>query len=253
MAGFLFGYLEKGALRRWDAAVRRAEGLDQKGLKRLRRKAFALGQRANRVVEAADARLAEARSHTSGIRRPLHCDWAWRPVLWSAPFPSSGVAAVASKTEIGSEVKVFHDCPLGEISVRQRPNGARQSAAPYGVGVDVFGFEGSFLSLAVDLPDEGVRGLLRRHVVRLDIVLDTERPLEVFGRLNVRHGPNVEKIVRQFDGHDGELAIEFDMAATRLDEDRVEGAWLDLIFEGPEMNQIVLRDLTLTRRPRAEF
>ena len=29
--------------------------------------------------------------------------------------------------------------------------------------------------------------------------------------------------------------------------------WLDLIFEGAEMNQIILRDVSLTRRPRAEI
>jgi hypothetical protein len=29
--------------------------------------------------------------------------------------------------------------------------------------------------------------------------------------------------------------------------------WIDLIFEGPEMNQITLRDVTLSRRPRAEL
>ena len=28
--------------------------------------------------------------------------------------------------------------------------------------------------------------------------------------------------------------------------------WVDLIFEGPEMNQIILRDVTFSRRPRAE-
>jgi len=33
----------------------------------------------------------------------------------------------------------------------------------------------------------------------------------------------------------------------------VEKALIDLIFEGPEMNQVTIRDLTLSRRPRAEF
>ena len=76
---------------------------------------------------------------------------------------------------------------------------------------------------------------------------------EIFGRLNVRHGPNVEQIVREFSGSNGEFAIEFDLSATRIHEARVERAWLDLIFEGPEMNEIILRDVTLSRRPRAEF
>ena len=119
--------------------------------------------------------------------------------------------------------------------------------------MDVFQFDGSFLSLALDLPQAAIDGLTRRHIIRLEIRVETEKPLEIFGRINVRHGPNIEQLVREFDGSAGELSLEFDLAATRLNETRVERAWLDLIFEGPEMNAITLRDLTLSRRPRAEF
>ena len=51
----------------------------------------------------------------------------------------------------------------------------------------------------------------------------------------------------------GEMIAEFDLAYTNINEKRVERAWVDLIFESPEMNLIVLRDLTLSRRPRAEL
>jgi hypothetical protein len=33
----------------------------------------------------------------------------------------------------------------------------------------------------------------------------------------------------------------------------VDSIWLDLIFEGPQMNQITLLDLTISRKPRAEM
>ena len=49
----------------------------------------------------------------------------------------------------------------------------------------------------------------------------------------------------------GVCEVEFDLAYSKLNEKRVEKAWIDLIFEGPEMNQITLRDLTFSRRPRA--
>jgi hypothetical protein len=50
-----------------------------------------------------------------------------------------------------------------------------------------------------------------------------------------------------------EVWVEFDLAYTDLNEKRIERMWLDLIFEGPELNQILLRDVTLARRPRAEI
>ena len=132
-------------------------------------------------------------------------------------------------------------------------NSKPEDIAPYGVRFDVFQFDGSFLSLALDLPPEGVNGLSRQHILRLDIRVETEKPLEIFARINVRHGPNVEQLVREFEGSEGEMFTEFDLAATRLNDARTERAWLDLIFEGPQMNAITLRDLTLSRRPRAAF
>lgn len=53
--------------------------------------------------------------------------------------------------------------------------------------------------------------------------------------------------------NDDDVIVEFDMAYTNLNEKRVERAWVDLIFEGPEMNQVILRDLTFARLPRAEL
>ena len=249
----LFELLDKGTLRRWDRAARTADTLDAGALKRLRQKARLLGRRVDKVLYVAEERLALPLAGEAGVRRPMHSDWAWRPEVWRGPIKPAGLALVESKTPIGREAKVFHDCTLGELSVRQLRNTKAEDIAPYGLRMDVFQFEGSFLSLVLDLPKEGVDGLSRRHIVRLEIRVETEKPLEIFGRLNVRHGPNLEQVVREFEGSDGELLIEFDMAATRLNEARIENAWLDLIFEGPEMNAITLRDVTLSRRPRAEF
>ena len=253
MTGRLFGLLEKRTLRRWDRAARLAATLDPVPLKSLRQNARALNRTIDQLLHTADGRLALPLAERAAIRRPMHSDWAWRPELWSGPVRPSGFATVKTKTEIGGEAKLFHDCKLNAVSLRQLRNSRAEDIAPYGIRMDVFQFEGSFLSLVVDLPREGIDGMTRRHVMRLEIRLETERPLDVFGRINVRHGPNVEKLVGQFEGSSGDLAVEFDLSATRLNESRIEAAWLDLIFEAPEMNEIVLHDVTLTRRPRAEM
>ncbi len=69
----------------------------------------------------------------------------------------------------------------------------------------------------------------------------------------MRHGPNTEQVVRELPLNAEDVWVEFDLAYTKVNEKRVEKAWVDLIFEGPEMNQIVIRDLTFSRRPRAEL
>lgn len=253
MTGPLTGLIERRTAHRWRRAAARADTADFGELKALRQQARTLSRHVDRVLHVAEGRLALPLAGHAAIRRPMHSDWAWRPELWCGPIKPGGLATVASKTAIGREAKVFHDCALSELSVRQIRNTRAEDIAPYGVRMDVFRFDGSFLSLVIDMPEDGIKGLSRRHVIRLEIRVETEKPLEIFGRLNVRHGPNVEQLVREFSGSTGEVTVEFDLSATRMNEDRVERAWLDLIFEGPEMNEIVLRDVTLSRRPRAEF
>ena len=137
--------------------------------------------------------------------------------------------------------------------MRQIRNTRETDLSPFGVRMDVFRFDGSFLSIVIDLPPEAVHGLSLRHVIRVDAIAEMEKPLEIFARLNIRHGPNVEQIVRELPLSEEEVMVEFDLAYTKMNEKRVEKLWIDLIFEGPEMNQVILRDLTVSRRPRAEL
>ena len=152
---------------------------------------------------------------------------------------------------LGSEATLFHDCQLSELTLRQLRNQREEDLAPYGVRMDVFKFDGSFLSLVIDLPSGATNGLTRNHLLRMSSIIEMEKPLEIFARLNIKHGPNTEQIVRELPLHEADIVVEFDLAYSNLNEKRVEKAWIDLIFEGPEMNQVVLHELTFTRRPRA--
>ncbi|HAW47009.1 MAG TPA: hypothetical protein DCX34_07190, partial [Roseovarius sp.] len=136
-------------------------------------------------------------------------------------------------------------------TLRQLRNRREQDLAPFGLRMDVFRFDGSFLSLAIDLPPEAIEGMTKRHLVRLDTIIDMEKPLEIFARLNVRHGPNTEQIIRKLPLDAQENTVEFDLAYSSLNEKRLERAWIDLIFENPAMSQVTLRDVTFGRRLRA--
>ena len=77
-------------------------------------------------------------------------------------------------------------------------------------------------------------------------------PLEIFCRLNVKHGPNVEQMVRELPLGAEEVMAEFDLAYTQMNERRLDKIWLDLIFESPAMSAVELRELFLSRHLRAE-
>lgn len=240
-------------LSRWSRAARLAPSLTLEDLRQLRSDAKAIRRTVEQVIHVADERLLAPLGAGDGIERPLGSDWAWRPALWRGPVTPAGHAAAQSRATIGDEVTLFHDCRESELTLRQIRNTRAQDIAPFALRMDVFRFDGSFLSLVLDLPETGVQGLRRNHLMRLTMDVALERPLEIFCRLNVKHGPNTDQLVRELPAATGQQFVEFDLAYTKMNEKRVEKIWVDLIFEGPQMNQIVLHDLTFARHPRADI
>jgi hypothetical protein len=240
-------------LRHWTRLAEHAATMELGQLRALRGKAWGLRCRLDRVLHEADGRLALPVIGSNAIQKPLGTDWAWRPELWRGPIPVPGIASAPGRAQICDGLTLFHDCLRSELTVRQIRNRRASDLAPFGLRMDVFRFDGSYLSLAIDLPDAAVANLKLRHVIRMTVIVEFESPLEIFARLNIKHGPNVEQVVRELPLNAQEVLVEFDMAYTRMNEKRIERLWVDLIFEGPEMNQVILRDVTFTRRPRAEL
>ncbi|MEL6169652.1 MAG: DUF6478 family protein [Pseudomonadota bacterium] len=242
-----------GPKRRWARLTEKAKTLDLDDLRDLRTEAQVLRRRLSRFIDQADGRLALPLIDHDAIEKPLNADWAHRPGAWRRALASPGHAAIGPKTPLDGETTAFHDCGRSEVTIRQIRNTRAEDLAPFGLRLDVFRFTGGFLSLVIDLPHDAVETLKKSHVYTAVILIETEKPLEVFGRLNVKHGPNTEQIVREFDIENGSGHVAFDLAYTRINDRHAERIWLDLIFESPEMNQIILRDVTLVRHPRAEF
>ena len=239
------------SLRRWRRRAQAADKAPLSALRDQRNQARQLRTHLDRLIHVADGRLALPQIGTSYFPKPHGTDWAWRPELWRGPLPTPGLSSVASKSTLGDEVTLFHDCAYSELTLRQLRNTREEDLAAYGLRLDVFRFDGSFLSLVIDLPQDAAEGMTRDHILRVDTIIEAEKPLEIFARLNIKHGPNTEQIVRELPLNEEQVRVEFDLAYSRLNEKRIEKAWLDLIFEAPEMNQVVLRDLTFSRRRRA--
>lgn len=238
---------------KWARNARMARSADLIPLRRQRLRARQLKAHLDQLIHIADERLALPLEGSTSFPKPHNADWAWRPELWRGPLPVPGISGVQTRAMLGNEITLFHDCAFSELTLRQLRNLREADLAPYGLRMDVFQFDGSFLSLVIDLPADAIVDLKRTHLIRLDVIVELEKKIEIFARLNVKNGPNTEQIVRELDVDQTQTVVEFDMAYSKLNERRVDGAWIDLIFEGPEMNQVVLRDLTLSRRPRAQI
>jgi len=244
---------QRRMLRRWERLAQTTEDTDLATLRNIRTDARALIRPLRKVVHVADSRLMLPLIGSNAIQSPPNSDWSYRPEIWRGPLTPRGIAAAPNKARLGHEATVFHDCKISELTLRQIRNTHENDLAPFGLKMDVFRFDGSYLSLVLDLPDMAVQGLKKKHLFRMDASVKMETPLEIFARLNIQHGPNTEQIVRELPLNQDNVMVEFDLAYTRMNEKRAERMWIELIFEGPQMNQIILRDITFSRRPRAEL
>jgi len=251
ITGLIDQIVQRRAVQRWRRYAGAAKNVDLDTLRKIQGRAHNLKRPLDDLIHIADSRLMLPIVGADAIQSPRGSDWVWRPEVWRGPVVPVGMSSVASTTKMGAQVTVFHDCKISELTLRQLRNRRKQDLAPFGLQLDVFRFDGSYLSLAIDLPSASVKGIKKNHLLRMDTIIEMEKPLEIFARLNIKHGPNTEQLVRELPLHESEVMVEFDLSYTNLNEKRAERIWIDLIFEGPQMNQIIMRDITFSRRPRA--
>ena len=203
-------------------------------------------KRPNRGLwHAASPAAQPCRAVSSDLPAPLHADWVWRAPAWCAAL---AIPPVRDGAEIAPGAKVFHDDPLARIALgKPQP----KDVPPVSLSLELAAFAGSFLSIAVDLPPAALTGLRRRHIVQADTCIGASGAEGVFLRLNLRHGPNTDRITQSIRPGTAQSA-EFELFHTDFDEARVTAAWIDLIVARPVPGPIVISDLIVSRRPRAE-
>lgn len=163
---------------------------------------------------------------------PLNADWAWTPDGWQAASGANGDA-------LSPAARLFHDDETARIAVTPLADG---------VALQPEAFQGGFVSVALDLPESGVRGLSPHHVVSADIGL--ERPLssQAFLRLNLRLGPDTIMRMVGLPSEPGWASIDLDRAFQ--DARTVDHAWLDLICERPGLSRLSFAVKAVRRHPR---
>ncbi|MFV0294148.1 MAG: DUF6478 family protein [Paracoccus sp. (in: a-proteobacteria)] len=248
------------SLRQWAKAewTRLGDTVPQvgsKGLRSLRDEARALRCDLDRFLLRTDQRVVASQTELAAIPLPGGTDWRWRPEALSARITPTGMAAPESGIRLGDSAAVWHDCNERALVLRQTQNAHVTDLAAFGLRLEVLGFTGSFLSLAVDLPDEALAGLSRNHIIRVETAMQAEQDLDIYARLNIGNGPNTEEQVHHLGRMQPEdictHVTEFDLEMTEMNEKRLDKIWIDLIFEKPFMNAVVIREMIFSRHPRA--
>jgi hypothetical protein len=246
-------YLHRRAIARWRKATQAVGEMEFAALDAENEAARKLLRNIRAFKLEADSRLALPRIGSNTFPQPPGTDWSWRPKPWRAPVDGGGFAPALSKMELTNELVIFHDCKRTQISLRQTRNMREVDLSPYSIDLEAFHFDGSYLSLVIEVPKASCEGLKKRHLIRLAAVIERERPTQIHARLNVKNGPNTEQVLLTLPDDKNETMVEFDLAYSGLNERRAERMWIDLMIESPAMNKISFRDLTLCRYPRAEL
>lgn len=246
----LMRYLDKYILQKWRRHSQKSADVALHELSNLRIEAGKLARVLNEFLTAADNRIRRPRVGEMRFPVPHGTSWSWRPEIFRLPLQPNVLLAVEPSSGFGNHLKVFHDCPLGDVIVHQARSTEAVTLAPFAVAVEVFDFTGSFLALIVDFPPDGVKGLVHEHVLRIETQTKTEHPLTGYVRLNIEHGPNKEQFVEDII-LGGENLVEFDFAHSNVNVNRIEKAWLEIIVNNPEMNMLEIKDVRISRRLRA--
>lgn len=221
----------------------------------LRERAQALHRQLGRFLQASDPWMLRPVG-VPDADLPPGTDWHWRPRLFMGRISPQAIAAPGNGHRLGEDAALWHDCGHKALILRQRSRPRPGQAACHGLVIEMLGFSGSFLSLALDLPAEALDGLAAERILRLDTVVDAERPITLYARINLVQGPNTQTVLRQLGhpvaGQGAARQAEFDLAYADLANRPVERAWLDLIFEAPRMNAVTVNDAVLSGRPRAQ-
>ena len=118
MASILDRFSNARMLRRWRKVAGGAEQVSLPQLRSQRNDARKLRTHLDHLIHVAEGRLALPRIGSSYFARPHGTDWSWRPELWRGPLPSPGLSSVPSKSKLGEEVTLFHDCDFSELTLR---------------------------------------------------------------------------------------------------------------------------------------
>ena len=245
------------AAEQWHLLAQRIQQGDRRSARRLRDEAQALRQDLNLFLQGSDAQTNAAGTSVQALQMPPGTDWRWRPLIFQGAMQDSSMTAPDNGQRLGEEVALWHDCANRSLILRQKINRRATDLAPYGLRLEGLGFSGSYLSLSLDLPEPAREGLDGHHILRLAATLRAERPITVYGRLNLAQGPNSETILRQLGdpvgGQRDERVVEFDLGYAELSDRPVDKLWLDLIFESPRMNAVTLSDMVMSRHARASI
>jgi hypothetical protein len=134
--------------------LQQVAGVKTAKLRQQRREALALQRQLGEVLPGINGVLQPPAGRVSGVSAWLQDALGLAPRALDRALSHQFWPGEQSGARLMPNTKVFFDDATCALIVQQFRNDISEGFAPYGVALELFQFEGSFLSLAIDLPDE---------------------------------------------------------------------------------------------------
>ena len=119
-------------------------------------------------------------------------------------------------------MKLFHYAQYAQITSRQIKQTAYQDAPAFGLSLDVYEFNGGYISLEIRLPHCVTDTLSHRHLIRMHWLLTLRNPLRAFARVNIENGLNTANIIVPLPINTETEWAQFDLSTVKFAERRLK-------------------------------
>ena len=153
--------------------------------------------------------------------------------------------ALPSGSDLGGGIKIFHNGH--ETAVQAK------TLMPDSITLQTMQFTGTYLALAIDLPGPAIAGLRKDHILRLAAHLNTQNCNALHARLNLSQLTKTQEMQGSILGQADQIFADFDFYHTEMGQTPAKHGWIDLIFSPQSDCLLTLGEITVGRRPRANF
>lgn len=174
------------------------------------------------------------------LRRPVL--WSWRPEAFVAAGGDRDIG-LQSGSRIAPGISLFHDATDATGAL---------TAEGAGVEIGLDAFDGSYLSLAFDLPVEALPLLAGGRIFEAAAAIDCEPWRRAWVRLNLQRESGIARCVGDLAPGPGAARAALDIA-TFPHVVEPGHAWAEIIFDAAPRTKIALPDLVFWIAPRARI
>ena len=225
----------------WERQARQAKDLSAFRRLTLRRRA-----QLDRITNKVEARL--TRADQAEAPNP-GAEWTIRPEFFSLPQDQTIWTNPPSGLRPGHGLSVYHDSDGGAFTVAQRPARRKDAGRRFELFFESYEFGGSYLSLALNIPDHVRRPKIAESLVA-DLDIQASRQVKTFLRLNMKGTGTSDTLHTDGVMGDGAKQFQFDMSFAAFEPGPKDQIWLDVIFDRPRMVEIAIRDFSLSLSSR---